>query len=88
MTSVKKEIAQGIFWIALAKYSGIVISLGITAILARNVSPEAFGTMAIATVLMVFLDIFTDMGIGAAIVQFKTLSKKQINTLFTAGLCA
>ncbi len=88
MTSVKKEIAQGIFWIALAKYSGIVISLGITAILARNVSPEAFGTMAIATVLMVFLDIFTDMGIGAAIVQFRTLSKKQINTLFTAGLCA
>lgn len=88
MPSVKKEIARGVFWIALAKYSGIVISLGITAILARNVSPEAFGTMAIATVVMVFLDIFTDMGIGAAIVQFKTLSEKQIGTLFTAGLCA
>ena len=78
MTSVKKEIAQGIFWIALAKYSGIVISLGITAILARNVSPEAFGTMAIATVLMVFLDIFTDMGIGAAIVQFRTDRKSVV----------
>lgn len=88
MASVKKEIAQGIFWIALAKYSGIIISLGITAILARNISPEAFGTMAIATVIMIFLDIFTDMGIGASIVQFKTLTRKQIDTLFTAGLCA
>lgn len=87
MVSVKKEVARGVFWIALAKYSGIVISLGITTVLARNISPEVFGTMAIATVIMVFLDIFTDMGIGAAIVQFKTLTQKQLDTLFTAGLC-
>ncbi|MDE7078405.1 MAG: lipopolysaccharide biosynthesis protein [Alistipes sp.] len=87
MVSIKKEVARGVFWIALAKYSGIIISLGITAILARNISPEAFGTMAIATVIMLFLDIFSDMGIGAAIVQFKTLTRKQLDTLFTLGLC-
>ena len=87
MTSVKKEIIRGVFWIALAKYSGIVVSLGITAVLARNISAEAFGTMAVASVIMLFLDIFSDMGIGAAIVQFKTLTEKQLNTLFTVGLC-
>ncbi len=83
--SVKSEITKGVFWIALAKYSGIFISLGITAILARNISPEAFGTMAVATVLMAFLDIFTDMGIGPAIIQFKDLTRKQINSLFILG---
>lgn len=85
MTSIKKEITIGVFWIAVAKYSGIVISLVITAILARNIPPSAFGTMTIATILMAFLDIFTDMGIGPAIIQFKDLSRHQINSLFMIG---
>ena len=87
MASIKSEITKGVFWIAVAKYSGIFISLGITAILARNISPAAFGTMAIATVIMSFLDIFTDMGIGPAIIQFKDLTKYQINSLFVIS-CA
>lgn len=83
--SIKKELTKGVFWIALAKYSGIFISLGITAILARHISPAAFGTMAVATVIMAFLDIFTELGIGAAIIQFKDLTKRQINSLFMVG---
>lgn len=85
MQSIKQEIATGVFWIAVARYSGIFISLGITAILARNVSPAAFGTMAVATVITAFLDIFIDMGFGTAIVQFKNLTKRQINSIFMVG---
>ena len=85
MPSIKQEITKGVFWIAVAKYSGIFISLVITAILARNISPTDFGTMSVATVLMAFLDIFTDMGIGPAIVQYKDLTKYQINSLFIVG---
>ena len=83
--SIKEELTKGVFWIALAKYSGIFISLGITAILARHISPAAFGTMAIATVVLSFLDIFTDLGIGASIIQFKDLSTRQLYSLFTVG---
>ncbi len=86
MVSIKKEITKGVFWIALAKYSGIVVSLVITAILARNVSPAAFGTMAVATVIMAFLDIFSDMGLGVAIIQFKDLTKIQIRSLFSISV--
>lgn len=86
MASIKRELTKGVFWIAIAKYSGIVISLVITAILARNVSPAAFGTMAIATVIMAFLDIFSDMGLGVAIVQFKDLSNRQIESLYTISI--
>lgn len=85
MPSIKQEIAKGVFWIAIARYSGIFISLGITAILARNVSPTAFGTMAVATVITAFLDIFIDMGFGTAIVQFKDLTTRQINSIFMVG---
>lgn len=84
--SIGKELTKGVFWIAVAKYSGIVISLVITAILARNVSPAAFGTMAVATVIMAFLDIFSDMGLGVAIIQFKDLTKHNIQSLFTISV--
>lgn len=83
--SIKREITKGVFWIALSKYFGFLISLGITAILARHISPAAFGTMAVATVTLAFLDIFTDIGIGAAIIQFKDLTERQINSLFVVG---
>ncbi len=86
MASIRKELTKGVFWIAVAKYSGIIISLFITAILARNVSPAAFGTMAVATVIMAFLDIFSDMGLGVAIIQFKDLTQKQINSLFSISV--
>lgn len=86
MQSIKSELTKGVFWIALAKYSGIFISLGISAILARQISPSAFGTMAIAAVIMAFLDIFSDMGLGVAIIQFKDLTKEQVHSLFTISI--
>lgn len=85
MPTIKQEIAKGVFWIAVAKYSGIFISLAITAVLARNVSPAAFGTMAVATVIMAFLDIFTEFGIGPAVIQFKDLTRRDLSSLFMIG---
>lgn len=85
MTSLKRELLSGVFWIAVAKYSGLLTSVVISAILARNISPAAFGTIAVASVIMAFLDIFINLGIGPAIIQFKNLTKHQINSLFVLG---
>ena len=41
--NIKKEIATGVFWSAISKYSGIFVSLIISAILARLLKPEDFG---------------------------------------------
>lgn len=68
---------------AVAKYSGIVIQLLITAVLARKISPAAFGTIAVAMVVLHFLNILADIGIGPAVVQYKQLTKAHLNSLFT-----
>ena len=83
MASVKKELTKGVFWIAVAKYSGIVIQLLISAILARKIAPAAFGTVAIAMVVLHFLNILADIGVGPAVVQYKQLTKQHLNSLFT-----
>ena len=83
MPNLKTELTKGVFWIAVAKYSGIVIQLLISAILARKISPAAFGTIAVAMVVMYFLDILADIGIGPAVVQYKQLTRSHLNSLFT-----
>lgn len=81
--SIKKEMLQGVLWSAVEKYSSVFISLIISAILARLISPEEFGVVAIASILINFLNIFTDMGIGPAIIQRKDLTEKNLNSIFT-----
>ena len=76
MGSIKKELLSGVFYTAIAKYSGILISLIITGVLARLISPDKFGIVAVVTVITFFFSIFSDLGIGAAIIQNKELQQK------------
>lgn len=86
MSSIRKEITRGVFWIAVAKYSGIVIQLLITAVLARHIAPAAFGTIAVAMVVLQFLNILADIGVGPAVVQYKQLTRHHIDSLFTLNI--
>jgi len=86
MASVKKQLISGITYTAIAKYSGVIISLVVTAILARLISPSDFGIVAIATVIIVFFGILGDLGISPAIVQRKELTKSDLSDIFTFTL--
>ena len=81
--SIKQEMISGIFWTAVQKYSGLVVQLIVTAILARLLSPEDFGVVAVATVLIAFFNLFTDMGIGPAIIQKQDLTQEDLNSIFS-----
>lgn len=81
--TIKKQLFSGVFYTALAKYSGILISLVVTAILARLISAQEFGVVAIATVIITFFNIFTDMGIAPAIIQNKTLTDEDVSHIFS-----
>ncbi len=54
MVSIKQQMLSGVFYTAIAKYSGIIISLLVTAVLARLLSPSDFGIVAVATVIINF----------------------------------
>ena len=50
--NLKSQLFSGVFYTALAKYSGVVISLVVAGVLARLLSPDDFGIVAIATVII------------------------------------
>jgi len=81
--SIKKELVSGVFYTAISKYAGIIISLIVSAILARLLSPNEFGVVAVATVIITFFAIFTDLGISPAIIQNKELTKKDLSNIFS-----
>ena len=82
-SNIKNQLFSGVFYTALAKYSGIVISLVIAGILARLLSPDDFGIVAVATVIIAFFILLTDMGISPAIIQHKSLTKDELSTIFS-----
>ena len=83
MSSFNKNIANGLFWTAVGKYSTVVISIIVTAVLARLISPKEFGVVAIATVAITFLSMISNMGFGPAIIQNKSLSKNDLDGIFS-----
>lgn len=86
MSNIRKELTFGIFWSAVNRYSGLVMSLIISMILARILSPEEYGVVAIASVLISFLSMFCTLGIGPAIIQRDDLTDEDINSIFTFSL--
>ena len=71
------------FYTAIAKYMGILVSLVIAGILARLIAPEEFGIVAVVTVIITFFGIFSDFGIGPAIIQNKELLQDDLTHIFS-----
>ena len=78
-SNIKQQLFSGVIYTAIAKYSGIFVSLVVAGILARLLPPDDFGIVAIASVIITFFSIFTDMGVSAAIIQNKSLTKEELS---------
>lgn len=76
-------MAKGVMWTAIGKYAGIGVSIIISMVLARLIAPEDFGVVAIAQVAISFISIISDLGIGAAVIQNKTLTNDDLDSIFT-----
>lgn len=83
MKSTQQQVISGVFFTAIAKYSNLVISLVVTAILARLLSPDQFGVIAIAMVIIAFLNLIADIGLFPAVIQYKDLDRKELGELFS-----
>jgi len=66
----------------LLRYTTVIYNFAVGVVLARLLSPEDFGLVAIVYVFYNILATIGDMGLGASIVQFNELLRKDIITLF------
>ncbi len=67
----------------IGKYSRILFSIIVNAILARILSPADYGIVAVLTVFSTFFSTLSDMGFGVAIVQNKELTQDDIDNIYS-----
>lgn len=82
MGSHLTKTRTGIIWSFINQGGAQILNLIITFILARLVSPEEFGTIAMVTVFTGFAIRFVDFGFSASLIQKKEVSQNDINTVF------
>lgn len=68
---------------ATGKYSKILFSLVVNAVLARILYAEDYGIVAVITVFSTFFTTISDMGFGPAIIQNKGLTEKDVDNIFS-----
>lgn len=67
--SLMARVVRSTSWIVLGFGTGQILRLGSNLLLTRILFPEAFGLMALVTVIIIGLSLFSDMGISNAIAQ-------------------
>lgn len=72
----------------VSKYTTVLCGLVFTAILARLLTPDDYGVVAVVNVFVIFFSMISDMGFSAAIIQNKTLTAEDDNQIFTFTIYA
>lgn len=87
-TDLRSKTVRAIGHLGAAGALSKVVSLGMTLILARILSPADYGLMALAMVVIGFVGFFNEVGIGAAIVQKARLGDGEVKGCFVIALIA
>jgi O-antigen/teichoic acid export membrane protein len=80
------KFASGLSWNTLTVVIQVVIQLLYTGIFARLVTPDAFMLMGLVLGIMGFAEIFSQVGVGPALVQRKEIHQQHINGAFFTAL--
>lgn len=82
--NLKSKTINGMLWSFLQKTSTQAINFVISVILARILAPSDYGIVAIAGMFLAIMSIFSDGGLGPAIIQQKEVDEKDYNTIFVS----
>lgn len=80
--SLKQQTFTAVRWTSLAMVGKSVLQFVQVAILARLLLPADFGLMAMVLAVMIFVQVFTDMGVSNAIIHHQNISQNQLSSLY------
>jgi O-antigen/teichoic acid export membrane protein len=80
--SIEKIAFKGASWLALFRFISQLFSWSVTVIVARILTPDDYGLMAMATIITGYAMLFNELGLGAAIIQRNDISEKELSSVF------
>ncbi|WP_456372380.1 lipopolysaccharide biosynthesis protein [Thiolapillus sp.] len=80
--SITREVAHSLKWVTVSKFMAQVIRWGVTFLVIRILNPDDYGLMAMAGVVLSFFEVFASAGLGTALIQAATFSRRQVQEIF------
>ena len=72
--SLKKQAASGVFWVAIAQYGQQLVRVVVFIALARLLSPEDFGLVAMVMIFFEISQVLVNSGLGQALIRLQVIT--------------
>ena len=82
LNTIKQKTVKGVFWQGLERVGSYGIGFIVSVILARRLSPEEFGVIAIMMVFIALSNVFIDSGFSTALIQKKDMEQADCCSVF------
>lgn len=82
MSISNKSVLSNLIWRYAERFLSVFITFLVSLILARLLSPEEYGTVALLSVIISFLEVFCTRGYNQSLVQKKQINSIDYNTAF------
>jgi PST family polysaccharide transporter len=86
IAALDRSFARGIAWVGSVKWIVQLVTWGTTIIVARILSPSDYGLLAMGTVLLSFITLLGESGIGATVITVRDITPEQTAQINGAAL--
>lgn len=84
--SLRQQAAKGVIWVAIERFGQQLIQIVVFIILARLLTPEDFGLVAMIMIFFAISQSFVDSGMGQALIRLKKITDEDRSTVFWFNL--
>ncbi|MGH2969620.1 MAG: oligosaccharide flippase family protein, partial [Solirubrobacteraceae bacterium] len=85
---LRARVLRGLVWVGASQAGGQLTRAVVAILIARMLTPSEYGLAALALVFASLVMVFSDLALGAALIQRKTLSAVDRDTAFWTTLAA
>ena len=86
MAGKKSSVVKGVVWVGLGRAAYVIISFVSTIILARLLTPDDFGIVAIASAAAAVVAVVADLPLSKAVIHHDNPEDEHFHTIWTFGL--
>ncbi len=79
---IRRDVIAGLAWTSASTFGRRILALAANIALARLLAPADFGLVAMAAVVIGFVDVFKDLGTGTALIQREQVDEVLLSSLF------
>lgn len=86
MVTLKTKVTHSVFWLGGSNAFSQAITWVFTILIARILSPDDYGLMAMSSIYIGFADALNEFGIGAAVIQKKDITEEEIRSTYLISI--